>query len=175
MSKLIAGTDHAHHPCIMLLINLTVLTLSAMFFSKSFGYAVRGILYVMLASPERQRIHADEIATALSVPRHFSSKVMKKLVKQGVIDSVRGPHGGFSLNGKTAATTLFDIVKISGDDQQFTSCALRLKNCNSLHPCPLHYKISPARQSMLQLLQATTMQDLLHPEQENFLKSLSVA
>ncbi|RYF86429.1 MAG: transcriptional regulator, partial [Chitinophagaceae bacterium] len=51
-----------------------------MFFSKSFGYAVRGVLYIAFMQDAKQYVQAEEIAAQLLVPRHFVSKILKKLV-----------------------------------------------------------------------------------------------
>ena len=53
--------------------------------SKSFGYALRGILYISLMEDENRKVQADEIAENLSVPRHFLSKILKQVAKAGII------------------------------------------------------------------------------------------
>jgi Rrf2 family transcriptional regulator, iron-sulfur cluster assembly transcription factor len=42
-----------------------------MIFSKSFGYALRSVLYVALVKDEKEKTQLDEIAGALNVPRYF--------------------------------------------------------------------------------------------------------
>ena len=69
-----------------------------MIFSKTFGYALRGVLYLSTINEDKPRVQLDEIAAKLSIPRHFLGKVMKKLVKEGVLSSMKGPFGGFSVN-----------------------------------------------------------------------------
>jgi DNA-binding IscR family transcriptional regulator len=56
-------------------------------FLKSFGYALRGILYVTVLAERKDRIQLDEIAEKLTVPRYFLGKIMNKLAKQGVLAS----------------------------------------------------------------------------------------
>jgi Rrf2 family transcriptional regulator, iron-sulfur cluster assembly transcription factor len=58
-----------------------------MIFSKSFGYAVRGVLYIVLMQAMKQYVQAKEIAEKLCIPRHFVSKILKKLVKACVLGS----------------------------------------------------------------------------------------
>ena len=77
-----------------------------MIFSKSFGYALRGVLYISMTGEDKTRVQLDEIASELAIPRHFLGKVMKKLVKEGVLSSLKGPYGGFSINGKNMETEL---------------------------------------------------------------------
>jgi Rrf2 family protein len=144
-----------------------------MFFSKSFGYALRGILYVALAGNQKQRIQVDEIARELAVPKHFLSKVMKKVVKHGVLNSTKGPYGGFSLNGKTLCTPLFDLMIITNGDAQFENCLLRLTKCNATYPCPLHHKMEAYKAELHSLFTSTTIGDLLNVNQPDFIKSIA--
>jgi Rrf2 family transcriptional regulator, iron-sulfur cluster assembly transcription factor len=145
-----------------------------MFFSKSFGYALRGILYTAVACKEKQRIQVDEMARELEVPRHFLGKIMKKVVKHGILHSTKGPYGGFSLNEITLSTSLFELITITDGDEQFESCVLRLKKCNATRPCPLHHKMETFKVEMKQLLTKTQIGDLLNADQPGLIKSLSI-
>ena len=144
-----------------------------MIFSKSFGYALRGILYVAIMTDEKQKIQLDEIAEKLTVPRYFLGKIMNKLVKDGVLVSEKGHKGGFSINDKTLHTSLLKLVKITGDSEMFDSCVLRLRKCNAVNPCPLHHEIETLRNQWHQLLAQTTVNDLLKKDQPDFIKSIA--
>ena len=144
-----------------------------MFLSKSFGYAFRGVLYVALVEKEDRKVQLDEIAKKLSVPRHFLAKIMKTMVKEGIIQSTKGPNGGFSLNKKTLNTRLIKLVSITDGVEQFNSCVLSLRKCNSKNPCPLHYQMLKLRDEMLAQFSKTTIGDLLNKENPDFIKSIS--
>lgn len=145
-----------------------------MVFSKSFGYALRGILYLAMVRDEKEKVQLDEIAEKLSIPRHFLGKVMKKLVKAGVISSMKGPYGGFCVNDVSLTTPLFMLLSITGEAEEFSSCVLRLRRCNSQNPCPMHRQIESLRAQWQQLLSTTTVGDLLKQDQPDFIRSLSV-
>lgn len=144
-----------------------------MLFSKSFGYALRGILYIALICNDRKRVQADEIARVLAIPKPFLSKVMKKIVKSGILSSTKGPYGGFSLNGNTLSTPLLELILITDAETGFDNCVLRLKKCNSGHPCPLHHKMEVFKKELYQLLSKTTIGDLLRKDQQDFIQGLS--
>lgn len=144
-----------------------------MIFSKSFGYAVRGVLYIASVQSEKKLIQAEEIAAQLSVPRHFMGKVLKLLAKQKVIFSVKGPFGGFTINDKTLATPLIKIVEITDGLVLFKSCVLRFKDCSALNPCPLHFAMAEVKNSVKDILANTTFHDLLHADQPGFLAGLT--
>lgn len=144
-----------------------------MFLSKSFGYALRGILYVAAGRQPDQKIQVDEIARELGVPKHFLGKVMKNLVKHGILTSSRGPNGGFYLNKKTLSTTLFELIQITSTDTQFNDCVLRFRKCNATLPCPMHHRIEAFREDFYQIFTKTTIGDLLNADKPDFIRSIS--
>ncbi len=145
-----------------------------MIFSKSFGYALRGVLYIIMAGEKKPMVQLDEIASELAIPRHFLGKVMKKLVKGGVLSSLKGPYGGFCTNEITMETTLLKLVDLTGEPEEFTSCVLRLRKCNAENPCPMHHQIESLRDQWQTLLMSTTVGDLLRKDMADFIKSISV-
>lgn len=142
--------------------------------SKSFGYALRGVLYVAMLNDSKEKVRLDEIAKSLSVPRHFLGKVMKGLVKEGVLKSMKGPYGGFYIHEKTLATTLLKLAIITGDVDIYDTCILRFRKCNSANPCPLHRQIEMLRKDWQKLLASTTIGELLKKDQPDFIKSIAV-
>lgn len=92
---------------------------------------------------------------------------MKKLAKEAVISSYRGPMGGFLATDKTLHTTLLAIANITGEPVQPDSCVLRLRKCNPTHPCPLHEGAIEIRNQWIHLLSSTTINDLLQKEKES--------
>ena len=144
-----------------------------MIFSKSFGYALRGVLYVSMMSDENRKIRIDEMASRLSVPRHFLGKIMNKVVKTGILNSIKGPNGGFSLNAKTLDTSLLTLIEAMDGLEQFDSCVLRLRKCNSEYPCPLHYQMESYKKDSLKLFSDTTIGSLLKQDKPDFIKSIA--
>ena len=132
-----------------------------MIVSKSFGYTIRGILFICSMQPEKQFVQVEEIASALSVPRHFLGKILKKLAKEKILSSAKGPAGGFTINENTLQIKLLDIVKLTDGSLSLGNCVLRLKECSSTNPCPMHYKIEGMRKSLASFLSETTMADLM--------------
>ncbi len=144
-----------------------------MVFSKSFGYALRGVLYVAVASQENRRVQVDEIAKQLAVPKPFLGKIMNRVVKEGMLNSVKGHKGGFFINDKTLKTPLTEIMDVTRENQQFGSCVLHLGKCNAHSPCPMHRQIESLRQQWQTVLMSTTIGDLLSKDQPDFIRSIA--
>lgn len=144
-----------------------------MILSKSFGYALRGILYVARMKEECRKVQVDEIAGQLSVPKHFLGKILQQVVKAGLLKSTKGPHGGFSLAEETLVMPLIKLVEITDGIDQFSMCVLKLKYCDGINPCPLHNEMEQIRGNVLTILTGTTIGDLLKDNKVEFIKSLS--
>ena len=142
-------------------------------FSKSFGYSLRGILYIALLQGKRKNVQVDEIAQQLCLPQHFMSKILKNLVKEKILSSSKGPNGGFHINEKTLSTSLLHIVEVTEGLGIINHCALRLQECNSHNPCPLHYKMEAIKLNLKKELEETTIQDLVEQDNPDLIKSLS--
>jgi len=144
-----------------------------MIFSKSFGYALRGTLYVAMMNDERRKIRIDEMANRLSVPRHFMGKIMNKVAKKGILNSTKGPNGGFALNGNTLNTSLLTLVEAMDGLEQFDECVLRLRKCDALHPCPLHAHVRTYKNDLVKIFEQTNINSLLKEDKPDFIKSIA--
>lgn len=141
-----------------------------MVFSKSFGYALRSILYIVSINDTQPRVQILEVAGHLKVPRHFLGKIMKELAKEGLINSVKGPFGGFSINEKTLKTSLLKIIELTDGTKQFNECVLRLRKCNAAKPCAMHQRIEKNRRELLAMFTDTTVNDLIKTNTKDFVK-----
>lgn len=144
-----------------------------MFFSKSFGYAVRGVLYIALMQDEKKFVQGEEISSRLGAPRHFMAKILKKLAKEKLLASAKGPFGGFTLAADTLKTPLKRIAYITEGGDLFETCVLSAKECNSANPCPMHFQAVGIKNELTKILSETTIDDLLNGDKTDFLKSLS--
>ncbi|MDB5205475.1 MAG: Rrf2 family transcriptional regulator [Flavisolibacter sp.] len=144
-----------------------------MMFSKSFGYAVRGVLYIALLQGDKRFVRTDEIAKNLVVPRHFMGKILKRMVKEGVLLSAKGPAGGFTLGNQTLKLPLLRLLEITDGLETFKACSLRLQECNEAAPCPLHCGMTEIKGQLKGLLSQTTIANLLKEDKANFIKSIS--
>lgn len=144
-----------------------------MIFSKSFGYAIRGVLYVALMQDEKRYVQVEEIASKLAVPRHFMGKILKKLAKEKILLSIKGPSGGFTLNEQTLKMPLMDLIVITDGIEIFDTCALRAKECNSSNPCPMHVQMDQVKSRLKSILCDTLIGNLLDADKSEFIKSIS--
>lgn len=121
-------------------------------FSKTYGYALRATAYVAIHGNNGKKVGLQEISQSLDIPHHFLGKIMQDMVRHGLLDSIKGPSGGFFTNERTMGTPLVEILKITDGSLVFDQCALNIKRCNAANPCPLHHEFALCRNGMLQSL-----------------------
>ena len=63
--------------------------------SNTSKYAIRALIYLALyAAPEKKKGLKD-IAANLGIPTPFLGKILQVLARHNILDSSKGPHGGF--------------------------------------------------------------------------------
>lgn len=130
-------------------------------FSKACEYAIKATLQIAQQSQVGKRSSLKDIAKAIDSPEAFTAKILQQLARQGLIFSVKGPNGGFELNQDDANNLMLSqIVKAIDGDQIYIGCGLGLKQCNEFKPCPVHDKFKAIRDSLSDMLENTSVNEL---------------
>lgn len=126
-------------------------------FSQTAEYALRAAVY--LASQQGTPRTTQEIAKATQVKIAYLSKVMQSLGRQGLVQSQRGLHGGFTLARPADELTVLDIIMAVDPIARIKSCPLGLKGHINL--CPLHRRLDQAMKLVEDALSQSTLAELL--------------
>ncbi|RAJ77291.1 Rrf2 family protein [Chitinophaga dinghuensis] len=124
-------------------------------FSKTCEYALRAVFYVAQRSHEGYKVGIKEIAEQINSPEPFLAKILQRLRKEGLIQSVKGPSGGFYFDAASLNRPLADIVTAVDGDAIFTGCGLGLTDCSESNPCPLHEDFKKVRNQITSMLNHT--------------------
>ncbi|HRP32106.1 MAG TPA: Rrf2 family transcriptional regulator [Agriterribacter sp.] len=126
-------------------------------FSKTCEYALRAMLFVGQKSRNGNKITISEIARGIDSPEYFIAKILQVLNRKRLIQSQKGPSGGFYLSRNGLECTLADIVRAIDGDEIFTGCGLGLKSCSEKEPCPIHDKFSIIRKDIRDMLESVKL------------------
>lgn len=134
-----------------------------MIYSRTCQYALWALLELAReqGTDGKGWIKAEQIAQNLGLPFPMTAKVLQMLVHAHILDSVRGPTGGFRLRLSPEKIRLLDVVLAIDGSEFFDRCALGLPNCDDGNPCPVHNSWVPVRNQLVELLKKTTLADLL--------------
>jgi len=137
-------------------------------FSKSCEYGLRAVLYIALQSSMQKKVSLTAISEEIDSPQAFTAKVLQQLTKSKIIESTKGPYGGFFIKKNNLKNIkLSDVVKVLDGDRIYTGCGLGLKHCDSESPCPLHYKFIEIREQLKDMLENTLLESLVEDMNEN--------
>lgn len=78
-----------------------------MILTKKLQVGFQACLYLA----EIDRAGAEEMSYRLNIPLPFLNQVLNKLKKEGVIDSFRGPKGGYELRNEAVLQDVFDALQ----------------------------------------------------------------
>jgi Rrf2 family protein len=126
-------------------------------FSKTCEYALRAVFLIAQRTANGGRVGIRDVAVHIDAPEHFLAKVLKNLGKEGIIQSVKGPNGGFYIDRKNLERPLADVVKAVDGSSIFSGCGLGLEQCSSERPCPLHNEFMLVRNQLEKMLHSVTI------------------
>lgn len=145
--------------------------------SKTAEYALRAVIYVALGQASEKKIGIKEIAKELDLPQHFIGKILQNIVRHGLLSSIKGPNGGFSLGKNGDQVTIMDIIQVVDGSEAFRKCGLGLKDCSDQHPCPLHHEFKQYREGIRGFFSKKTIKDLVTSIQsgEGFIVNMKIS
>lgn len=112
----------------------------------------------LLAKLSDGRSTNQEIARALGASWHHLAKVMRQLVRAGLVHSIRGPGGGFSLARPAAEITLMEVVEAIEGPLEAAPCLAKHPVCQG-SDCLLGQAIRSTQEQLRELLCQTSVAD----------------
>jgi Rrf2 family transcriptional regulator, iron-sulfur cluster assembly transcription factor len=123
----------------------------SLIFSRQCEYALQAVLFIAL-KPQGEMTSIKEMTARLDIPYHFLAKILQDLTRKGLLSSMKGPSGGFSLGMTPKDITLFHIVE-AVDGVDFTqTCVLGFPECSGKNPCAVHEKWAGLRDGIYNML-----------------------
>ena len=130
-------------------------------FSKACEYGIKASIYIAEQSLVGRKVSLKEISETIESPTAYTSKILQQLCRSAIINSDKGPTGGFSLDVvKIEKIKLSTIVFALDGDSIYNGCGLGLKKCNELMPCPVHDQFKLVRDELKKMLESTTIKSL---------------
>ncbi len=131
----------------------------SLIFSRQCEYALQAVLYIS-AQEESKFTNIIEISERLDIPMPFLGKTLQLLVQHKVLQSLKGPRGGFKLAKPPDEIALFHVVDAIDGTDFLTSCVLGFSECSSKNPCPVHSDWGALRDRVYQMLATKTIADI---------------
>lgn len=125
--------------------------------------STRYALLALVSLPEDGTYRmARGLADGLAIPFFYLAKILKRLRQAGILESLKGPSGGFRLARPSTGITLYEVVVAFEADTGLSLCPLGRRTCQDTSPCPFCSMLGPGfREGMKNLFQ-TSLRDLPH-------------
>ncbi|MBI4710339.1 MAG: Rrf2 family transcriptional regulator [Nitrospirae bacterium] len=107
-----------------------------MYVTRKADYAIRCVLY--LSRNAGRLASVDEISRVVYVPRSFLAKILQRLMKTGIVSSVRGVKGGFQLAKNPQNINLLEVIEAIQGHSAANICAIEKKKCSLSAKCAVH-------------------------------------
>ena len=109
----------------------------------------------------KSRAPVRDLAHGLGIPQNYLSKILNQLVREGVLASSRGKHGGFQLARPAQHITLLDVIAPFDRPDQRKLCLLGQSTCSDENPCAAHWRWRALGEDVAGFFRDTTVAELL--------------
>ncbi|MEW5768366.1 MAG: Rrf2 family transcriptional regulator [bacterium] len=138
-----------------------------MWLSTKGRYALRAMLE--LALHEGDVVSISKISRNQEITSQYVEQLMVKLKKAGLVESVRGPTGGYRLTKKLSEITAGDIVRTLEGYIEPVFCVnpqISQKHCHRAPKCAARVLWKKVGDKIAEVLDSTTLEDLVRMDKE---------
>lgn len=121
-------------------------------------YAVTAMLDLAMHS-ERGAVSLADIAQRQGISLSYLEQLFARLRRGGLVESVRGPGGGYVLAAPAAGISIARIVLVINENIDATACGGE-QNCHDDQRCLTHYLWQELSDKIYQYLDNITLADL---------------
>lgn len=128
-----------------------------MLFSTATAYALQALAAL---SEDGSYSQAKDLSEELHLPGPYLAKILQTLAQNGILESLRGPKGGFRMARPAHRITVGDVVDAMEGPEVFSGCVMGFPECSGDNPCPLHDAWSQVKAHMDSSMTQSTIRDL---------------
>ena len=127
--------------------------------SRKVDYALRAVIYLSLLKDARP-VPVSEIASHRRIPRKFLEKIIKDLIRAGLVVPHRGAHGGYTLGRSPDCISFRDVIEAVEGPISINICVTGERDCSVLASCNMQRIWQEGQRRMLEFFGDTTLADL---------------
>ena len=132
--------------------------------SKLTDYAVVVLAGLDRAERSSRVVAVPEIALASGLTEPTVAKVLKILGQAGLVQGLRGAHGGYRLSRALHEITLSEVIVAFDGPIALTACVDgAIGGCDAEAMCPVRGRWDPVNRAIRNALAAVTVADLAGP------------
>ena len=127
-------------------------------------YGIKALVH-LARLPAGETAQGQDIAQANQIPKKFLDGILVDLRKTGVVNSKKGPRGGYSLGQPAYQIRLGDVVRTLDGPLAPIACASRsafkaCDDCPDVYTCGVRALMLQVRDAIAGVLDKTTLADV---------------
>lgn len=130
--------------------------------------AIKAVIYIGSKFTSGEKSSIKQVAEYINENEHTVGKLLQRLVKENIINSIKGPNGGFFIAKEQLSLPVISIVQVIDGKDVFEQCGLGLSKCSETHPCPFHNDFKPVRDMFKKMCTEKQIGDLCENVKSGF-------
>ncbi|MEO8568727.1 MAG: Rrf2 family transcriptional regulator [Ginsengibacter sp.] len=122
--------------------------------------AIKAVIYLASKFESGEKTGIKEIAAFIDASEHTVGKMLQTLVKENIMNSSKGPNGGFYITTRQKNLPIINVINAIDSKEVFDECGLGLSKCSATHPCPMHNDYKKIRDQFKVICQQNKIGDL---------------
>ncbi len=122
-------------------------------------YAIASMLYIAKKRNTDQSISLMTIAENLNISKIYLEQIFSSLKKANLVDSIKGPNGGYQLRKTPNNITLFEILKAT--ESNLSNKKILIEKKEIIEIIITNHILDKIDESIIQILSNITLENLL--------------
>jgi Rrf2 family protein len=127
--------------------------------SRKADYALRAAIYLSTQDPEKS-CSVAEIALRQGVPQKFLEKIIRELIRGGLVKSKRGWDGGYRLARSPDQISFRDVMEAVEGPIAVNLCMDSRQSCDHQARCSMVSVWSEVQTKVIDVFSSTTLADV---------------
>jgi Rrf2 family protein len=132
--------------------------MSVMQIPRKIEYALRAMIH--LADVPEGVANGNQIAEAEHIPKYFLEKVIRDLMRSGLVRSRRGPGGGYQLGRAAEAISFKDIIEAVEGPINLNVCLEDTSTCSLQPRCRMFRVWEHGQRVLLEVFSQTNLKEI---------------
>ncbi len=121
------------------------------------------VVLTVLAARPGQVLSAADLAEHAGLEQPTVSKLLKPLAQAGLVEGLRGVHGGYRLSRDASDISLIEIVEAMEGPLAMTECSQDHGQCGIAHQCGVRANWRLINDVVAEALRGVTLEQMLQP------------
>ena len=128
--------------------------------SKKADYGLMAMRH-LAEHAERGACSAKDVAQAYGIPPEVLAKILQRLAKAGLLHSVHGINGGYTLGRSAAEISAYEVIRAIEGPLFITSCITVRGECDQTERCTIREPLRKVNQSIEDVLKNIKISEMI--------------